>query len=268
MRQSLPRGDPERAALDAFATRNGPSPHRRGHVEPRPRARTGSGKRPEAKIRALRARIGIEAAPHSRLQVKIEPIAESVCQRPNQPVVLHPLRNRHGLRRGFAFAQRQFDQLTNKPDAQFRLRGKGSDIELRCQMSEDITAFVHLAVLHHARLAVDLGDGASQPLHPSTTNNTARSVDNSRSARSTSRARATDAFSVEPSRSPEVIDEDASGNITRAIWAPYYDPKKKEFIYGLRGTNPFDIRQVLGNYVGKDCAFPAIKLAMSHVCKS
>jgi len=68
--------------------------------------------------------------------------------------------------------------------------------------------------------------------------------------------------------SPEVLDNDENGNITRVIWAPYFDRKNNEFVYGLRGTDPNDVPQILGNYVGDECAFPAVTIAVTHICDS
>ncbi len=67
---------------------------------------------------------------------------------------------------------------------------------------------------------------------------------------------------------PEVVDSDENGNFTRVVWAPYFDKERQEFVYGLRGTDLSDLRQVLANYVGEKCAFPAVNLAVRHVCDS
>ena len=76
-----------------------------------------------------------------------------------------------------------------------------------------------------------------------------------------------DFFSLEFSFSSEIIDKDKHGNITnRSIWAPYLDKETNTIIYGMRGTDPGDMKQILTNYVGNECAFPATKIAVSHVC--
>ena len=67
--------------------------------------------------------------------------------------------------------------------------------------------------------------------------------------------------------SAEIVDTDNSGKKTTVIWSPYYDYDKKELVYSSKGTKITDIQQVLGNYLGEECAFPAIKLAVTHVCK-
>lgn len=68
--------------------------------------------------------------------------------------------------------------------------------------------------------------------------------------------------------SPEVVHSDGDGNFTRVVWAPYFDEERQEVVSGLRGTNILDLGQILANYVGDECAFPAIELAVTHVCKS
>ena len=66
--------------------------------------------------------------------------------------------------------------------------------------------------------------------------------------------------------SAEIVEENENGNITKVAWSPYYDETKKKIVYSARGTDITDIREVLANYVGDGCAYPAIKLAVSHVC--
>lgn len=50
------------------------------------------------------------------------------------------------------------------------------------------------------------------------------------------------------------------------MWAPYLDEQSDEIVYGPRGTNIWDMEQVLSNYVGDECVFPAIRVAVSHIC--
>ena len=69
-----------------------------------------------------------------------------------------------------------------------------------------------------------------------------------------------DFISLEFSLSAEIIESDSRGKIvTRVIWAPYYDRQTDTVIYGMPGTDQWDMEQVLANFVGDECAFPAIK---------
>lgn len=76
-----------------------------------------------------------------------------------------------------------------------------------------------------------------------------------------------DLLSLDFSFSAEIANRDEYENITtRAMWAPYVDEESDMIVYSMRGTDPWDVRQILTNYVGHECAFPAMRIAVSHVC--
>ena len=66
--------------------------------------------------------------------------------------------------------------------------------------------------------------------------------------------------------SAEIRQNDSNGNITRVFWAPYYDEEKKEIIHGIPGTDVTDIQQIIANYVGDECVFPAMRLTLTSIC--
>lgn len=76
-----------------------------------------------------------------------------------------------------------------------------------------------------------------------------------------------DFFGLGASLSTEIASSDDYGNITRIDWNPYIDPENEELVFGIPGTNLFDMRQILANYTGRKCAFPAITLAISQICE-
>lgn len=76
---------------------------------------------------------------------------------------------------------------------------------------------------------------------------------------------ARDLLNLDFSFSAEFVNR--AGNIgTRSIWAPYIDKDTDMIIFSNRGTDPLDIEQIITNYIGDECAFPAMKIAVSHVC--
>lgn len=65
------------------------------------------------------------------------------------------------------------------------------------------------------------------------------------------------------------INGGPEGNLpTSAIWAPYYDEDSNEIVYSARGTHPLDMEQVLSNYLGDDCPFPAATVVVSEICRT
>lgn len=75
-----------------------------------------------------------------------------------------------------------------------------------------------------------------------------------------------DFFSLEFSFAAEIVGSDEAGNTTRSIWAPYIDEETNTIIYSGRGTDPSDMEQIITNYIGNECPFPAMKIAVSHIC--
>ena len=76
-----------------------------------------------------------------------------------------------------------------------------------------------------------------------------------------------DLFDLGFSFAAEIIERDNSGSIvTRGIWAPFIDKETGEVVYSMRGTNIWDMEQILSNYVGKRCVFPATRVAVSQIC--
>lgn len=60
---------------------------------------------------------------------------------------------------------------------------------------------------------------------------------------------------------------DESDGEARVKIVPYFDLSQNELVYAAPGTDVTDVMQILSNYIGDECAFPAIHLVTNYVCE-
>lgn len=75
-----------------------------------------------------------------------------------------------------------------------------------------------------------------------------------------------DYFDFVISFSPQILTQGDNGS-SRVSFSPHIDFSTGDIVYIHPGTDLYDMEQIFANYIGEECAFPAISVAVSRTCE-